>query len=341
MVSKLPSFWIVYLVFFGFPLLLLGKTEPLQTAFRHEATKILFPRQIDAFVLESKTTYSPAEKLGISLQYVEPEKAKVDIFIYTKGLDQVARDPENSLAFAELAAMQRGVQQIEVRGFYSDTLISQQVKAHNVGTGLVEEPVVFLSSSAAFRQILTPDEKPIPDSQLQYSWGAVAIFENHFVKIRYITQEDGRETMFTAFLNRFGFLLLEPQLQGKVVMWLNTYTSSPLSKQGKLALDNVLGYAESSPLIRIQLPKEYTPWKTRTKYPYSKELLGASIAGQVREQILTQDFSPKPFLGLLQVLSVYPELKADDTKARVSELDEFLMLKTAGKLAETLGIKTE
>ena len=126
---------------------------------------------------------------------------------------------------------------------------------------------------------------------------------------------------------------------------IETFQKDPSSKEGFAAAAVIINFAKTSPVIRISVTHETTPWltdKNASDADTRNILLNAYIAGNVKAQLKLGHPLDDVYAGWEQVLDTYAQLLRINSAAKIEEVDELKKKDADGALqayADSLGTK--
>ncbi|MCC5842927.1 MAG: hypothetical protein JJU05_01620 [Verrucomicrobia bacterium] len=293
-----------------------------ERVFIHEETGIILPRTLGAFTMGTAHVFDEKE-LGVVVPY-NSDGASVSVYIYTGGIPE---DPENASprkkVIDELVRSLGELRALEEMGIYERVTFADSGRMRGN-----ENLFPFMYMPLTFDQVKDAGTGESINRRRRVSMIGVGLCKGHFVKVRYSFRRDEhqeeQEKRKEDFLNRFLTVVHEVFLRVHVEEYLETYMKMPLSEEGREALGAIVTYAERSELILVRIHSGVTPWFAIEDYPYSRELLGAYIAGQVYQQLRTNTFESDEDAGMKQVLEIYKLLREIDEKAYCEPLEKLL-----------------
>ncbi len=292
-----------------------------EKAYLHAKTGIILPLEIEGLLLGEKHVYDEPG-LGESVPY-NGDGIVVTLYIYNMDLDDLKDDPNHTRIKKELSNAIGDVKGAEELGVYA------RVKIPDAATLLESENnFSFLSIPISYDQVQNMRTREAIEPLSRSSLIGMGIYKNHFIKLRYSFEpgEDQaeKEKQRDAFINSLVSLVREVDVRAEVKTRLATYLKDPLSDEGRDALGGIVVYAEKSELVQLTIHSGVMPWVDVDDYPYSSELLGAYIAGQVQYQLSHNDFTSNENAGRNQVVKVYEILKKTDENAVLDALEDNL-----------------
>lgn len=289
----------------------------------HAKTGIIFPYEIAAHTYKGKDVYDEKE-LGEAVSF-RNETATATVYIYDYNRNDIIDNEEHALIKAELSNSFAVLRKLQEMGIYDNIKIDQKgrISGNSGKFVFISVPVTYNSVKDAKTGKKTPPEAI--ESMI-----SIGIFRNHFIKIRYSFSRDKQTDINKTYEKRDAFiddirkLVLEVDLKEGIKKFISVYTKDPLSDEAEAALKFIVTYGRMSPLVIISLNYEKMPWLKQKDYPYSKELIGAYIVGQIDCQLTNNRFEPDEASAMNQVMQVYKLLRDKDDKAVIQAFEEEL-----------------
>ncbi len=115
---------------------------------------------------------------------------------------------------------------------------------------------------------------------------------------------------------------------------IEIFRQDPLSVKGKGAAALILRFTEESKDVVVQLSARNVPWlSTRMDTDAKSRLLAAYLAGSVKSQLTKKNRKDDPLAGAEQVIESYQKMRKTNPSLTVPSVEEWIKLKSAGKLA--------
>ncbi|MEM0965144.1 MAG: hypothetical protein AAGJ81_03195 [Verrucomicrobiota bacterium] len=310
-----------FLLFLSIALSALSLSLDANSSILNNETGIILPKEIAGLKIGEKHVYDEPG-LGKSVTY-SGDGAYATVYIYNKNRTDLKDDPNHQAIVEELSATLGEIRKVEELGIYENVVFGNSArKSGKDGT------FTFLSMPINFDQVLDFDTREPIERRQRVSLVGVGLFDGSYVKLRYSIRKgknlEEQERIRDEFVNDLVNLVLMVEIRSQVEGWLTEYMADPLSERGREVIGGIVAYAEKSPLIQIYIDPESMPWLEVDNYPYTSELLGAYLAGQVNAQLQTKIFESNEAAGMGQALEVYRLLREKDEAATLDDFEERL-----------------
>jgi len=308
-------FFLLFMTTMGYLPMARGK------AYLHEPTRILLPETIAGHQRGEPHVFSDP-RLGEAIRYSD-KNTTATVYFYPADPEKEQSSGQHEKASRELSKAIGELRRLEELGAYEHVNFAENGRiSGNKNT------FSFITVPGSFDMVKNPRTRETISRRKIETLIGVGVYRDHFVKLRYSSDRgtftDEAKKKREAFAEKLVSIVLETHVRPEVQKWLGTYLEDPLGETGKTALGNIVAYAEESALIQIHLDFKVLPWMQIEDYPYSMELLGAFIAGQVQAQLNQQTFKNMENEGMDQVLKVYRQLRQRDEGAKIAELEKEL-----------------
>lgn len=319
------------------PALAQKEPEPLDKAYLHSETGVIMPKTIADTEIDSVHEYDQPE-LGISLRYWGEEGEKTDVYIFHRGIENLADDAEHSLIHREIQGAVDEIKYVAREyGIYKDVFPGEKTTERDYKLGA--DKLSVISIPVRFSVVDNPKVgfEPGPKD----SFIAVAIFRGNFFKIRRTVAADpdngkANEESIEAFIDEWARLIIETSRREVIRKEIGPYLADPLSEKNQITRAALIEYAIDSPLVLIEIDAQNAPWLAVEDYPGGEDLLAGFVAGNIEAQFENLDFRNQAYPGMLAALKVYEELKTKRGAPEIAKMEEFRKLEAEGKLEQLL-----
>lgn len=121
---------------------------------------------------------------------------------------------------------------------------------------------------------------------------------------------------------------------------IQLFENHPLTDDGKAALSIIVTYASKSDDVSITISNDFLPWAGQD-VKYANILLGAYIAGNLKPQLIHSINKDSIYLGIVQMINTYNQIKAVEPGFTISEIEKQITLYKNGNLNSYIDSKVK
>lgn len=290
---------------------------------------VVFPRKLGGLTFEKVATYEDPGA-GYSLRYEGAGLMKVDVYVYTKALDEIPSGYDTDLVKAESQEIVRVLEIMQKRGAYTDL----KHLDHGMVPGTVK--IGYVWDQFEYRQL-----KDEAGGTPRISESFVTAYAGRLFKVRltYLKSElkAGRKVSL-ALVSDLARVIETAKAapscpsEDEVLKAIGVFRADPVGEGAADAARLIFRFAEKAETVTVVVSGEVCPWILDKGCKYGELLFVAYVAGNIEPQLKAGRKGDQAYEGALQTICTYKQLRALADSKEIPSVEKWVALQKSGEL---------